>query len=256
VADQIIVAWMRQERLTGDVHLLNGYYDIKAKEDLDRKPFADRTYAKMIGEFARHARDNPEAQLYVLRLDQKPQPVAMRIEPGMADLLREDPVRYIEATSPPARTVKLKLDDSVKLNKVQDNLHVETNGEAWHTPIPGGYDTVVESFGDDIYCRVSGNLIECPSCGRWAASTPTEDVDADMECSSCLFRDLFTITVTPKSTWAVIPTESLLQNTTTNGKRFYIPRAWNKGGPWIKTEQLRQKYESFCKERNDASDCQ
>lgn len=75
-----------------------------------------------------------------------------------------------------------------------------------------------------------------------------------MSCASCLFRDIFTIMATPKQTWAIVPTESLLQNPTANGKRFYIPRTWNKGGPWIKTEQLKQRYETFCKERNSAEE--
>jgi hypothetical protein len=256
VANQIIMAWLRQEKLTGDVHLLDGYFDIKVGEESSRKPFADRTYAKMVGEFARLARANDTAALLVMRLDQKPQPVGMKLDPPAAKLLREDPVLYIKSTDPPPRRVKLTLTDDAKPNKVKENLHAEVHSEPWqnNSPIPGGYDTVAEAFGDDIYCRVSGNLIECPSCGRWAASKPTEEGEADVECASCLFRDVFSLTVTSKRTWAIIPTEALLQNKTRR-HRIFIPRLWNKGGPWIEYEQLKQRYETFCKERDNASEC-
>jgi hypothetical protein len=259
VIDQIIVAWMRQKKLTDGEHLLNGYFDLKAGSDSSvRSPFADRSYVKLMGDFARLARDNPSAKLFVLRLDQEPTSVAMQLDDAMAKMLREDPVLYIRTTSPPPRGVKLKLDDRVKPNKIQGNIEDATqpHREAWGpAPIPGGYDTVVESFGDDIYCRMSGNLIECPSCGRWAATKLVDDHGGgvDMECASCLFRDIFTITASSNRRWAAIPTEALLQNSTANGVRFFIPRAWNKGGPWIKTEELKQKYETFCVERNNAS---
>lgn len=255
MADQIIVAWLRQKELTNNEHLLNGYFDLKSGEDSSiRTPFSDKTYAKLMGEFARLARGNPKAVLYVLRLDQTPQAVAMKIEPAMAKLLREDPVRYIKATSPPARVVKLKIEDDATPNKVKENLHGDAGGEPWQqSPAPGGYDTVAESFGDDIFCKVSGNLIECPSCGRWAATKPLED-GVHLQCPSCLFEDVLTLLVTPKRTWALLPTEALLQNEAAHRGRFYIPRTWNKGGPWIKTEELSQRFKSFCKERNDASE--
>lgn len=255
MVDQIIVAWSRQEVLTEDEHLLDGYFDLKSGEESSiRDPFQGQSYAKVMGGFARLARENPEAKLFAMRLDQEPEPVLMPIDERMSDLLREDPVTYIRVTSPPARKVKLKLEDSpAKPNKITENIHEDLeHGEPWMAPIPGGYDTVVESFGDEVFCRMSGSLVECPACGRWAATKLLEGGDVMVNCASCLFEDAFQVVATPDRTWAAIPTEALLQNEKGNGVRFFIPRAWNKDGPWIKYEALKQRYETFCKERDDA----
>lgn len=253
MADQIIVAWKRREELTDGEHLLDGYFDFLMGDDTSRVEFEGRTYAKVMGEFASVARQHPSASLAVIRLDQQPQPVVMGIDEKMSELLRTDPVAYIKVTNPPPIKVKLKLETDVKPNKVQENLETGYyKGESFKAPLAGGYATIAESFGDDVYCRVSGNLIECPVCGRWASSKLTDDGEAAMRCDSCLFEDIFSITVTPEQTWAVIGVESLLQNEKTGRVRFFIPRLWNKGGPWIKYEKLKQKYETFCKERNDA----
>ena len=259
MADQIIVAWSRREDLVNDEHLLDGYFDVKSVDPEilpTRQEFKGKTYAKLMGRFAELARDNKEAALIVLRLDQTPKPVAMALDEAASELLRTDPVLYIKATNPPPRRVKIKIEDDVGIPKVKENLNTDPTPsvEPWMAPIRGGHDTLVESFGDSIYCRVSGNLIECPSCGRWASTKDAGDGEAEMECASCLFHDVFTITHTPEQSWAIIPTEALIQNGG-NRHRFFIPRAWNQGGPWIKTEQLRQKYETFCKERTDASEC-
>lgn len=262
MGSQVILAWRRRSELSGDDHLLDGYFDIKFDDGSDKPlEFEGLPYPRMIGLFANHACEHPEASLYIQRLDQEPEPVLMKLEDNMAKLLREDPVSYIRATSPPARVIKLKLGDSVKATKVAPNKgEVDMDDfrvESAKSPIQGGYDTIAESFGDDIFCRVSGDLVECPNCGRWARMWPAENVlqsnmnMRSLQCDSCLFKELVVLQGGKRS-WAVIPTEVLLQNETTGQKRFFIPRAWNKDGPWIKYEELKQRYEAFCKERRDA----
>ena len=101
----LLLAFERRKELVDDEHLLDGYIklhigDESVGESAHVRGFEGLTYAKMIGLFARAARDNLYCDLGVLRLDQSPTPITFQLSDDQAAQLREDPMAYIQATSP------------------------------------------------------------------------------------------------------------------------------------------------------------
>jgi hypothetical protein len=86
--------------------------------------------------------------------------------------------------------------------------------------------------------------IECPGCGIWA------DVkEASFQCRNptCAFsrpEHAFAVRLTKK--WGALNTLQLIQ---VGSWRYFMPRAWNGGRPWISWTELSEKYEEYKKEK-------
>ena len=230
----LILAMHREERLNAEGYCcFTGHLDTVCEDvkDNTRDYFSEAiTYRKAMDYLIVAARKHNEARLFLLRLEQKPVPVALQFDKATACLLREDPVAFLRMMDP-AMGQPQKLDVSMRVRKER------TTAIKPH-PIPSGYDTLAEAFGDDVYIRrkvVAGSVVyESPITGRWVPVTELGAWAADVN-----------------NKWAVVPVINLLHFA--DVEEFFIPRAWNKEGPWISASSLRNKYDKFVTERERCS---
>jgi len=147
-----------------------------------------------------------------------------RLDQETIDLLRSDPVTAIRSMTVPSRHIDIK----------RKPLAVESS------PIRIGYDALADSFGDQIYCKLSSNMMECPVCGRWADIEVRVLVCKEPKCS-------FSILMKPQSSkWATIETIDLLGSPFS---RFYLPRAWNPNSIWISKQELQDLFDHWTQEK-------
>jgi hypothetical protein len=109
-----------------------------------------------------------------------------------------------------------------------------------------GLDTLAQAFGANVYVRAKEGQLECPGCGIWvpvpAGSLTSVVVTCAGRCKEQLVFSLY-------EQWAAVATVLLLR---TELPRFYLPREWNYGKPWVSRETLQQKYDTFLKEKEQA----
>jgi hypothetical protein len=230
VVERLILAMRRDKELDdGGLHRFSGYLDVVGTPALaGRYSFSNQTYREAVKHLIVWAREHTEAQLFMLRLEQKPEPVAVQLEPRLAELLRKDPVAFMQMMDPTmGRPQRLNISMSAK---VRDDVAIKPH------PIPAGHDTLAESFGEELYIRKRGDLYECPIYGRWV---PAGQIG------------VWTVGVNDR--WASVSVENLLHSVDPPATRFFFPRAWNKDGPWISREDLQRKYDEFIKEREQCS---
>jgi len=247
VADIILLAYSRRIELDeNDEHLHDGYISNTRGTATIKEPFEGLPYHQMVTRLSKTARSLPNLDIHLMRLEQKPQPVAMQMDPHMADLLRSDPVQYIRATSLPAQKVRVgtpaRVGDTVVIKPM---------------PLRAGYDTLAAVFGDTLYVRIKPEVLagqgplcarkaECPLCGRWRAEA-VKQMDIWIVCQDCGvtvhcgFKFL--------GDWVGIPTDWLLSHHSELKPRYYLPREWNTSGPWITHEDLKARYETYLKEK-------
>jgi len=144
---------------------------------------------------------------------------------GLQELLYENPQEAIKVLSPPP--IKVVVDDRV----------------------PVGTVTAVRleppciCHDGSIYCSMKrGGAVECPGCGRWLATASKfagcNNLDR-MVCRNCQLDITGKAIPTKTGGWFVVDVNVLLAAAKEAGiKEFYIPRPWNKGGPWVRTERL------------------
>lgn len=259
MADHILLAWSRRHELDGDEHLHDGYISVESKgRVILKEDFKGLHYHQLITRLSAKARARPDAELFMLRLEQK-QPMALGLDKDTADLIRKDPVSYIRATSLPAQRVVLRRNSKVG---VSDEVTIKP------LPIRAGSDALAEAFGDHVYLRVRphpqvGLQVECPGCGRWVgfamrASTQQFLVKCDKGCSKptssatwVAIEELAPASKDENPRWAKVSTELLLAHAY---ERYYLPREWNTSGPWISHADLVKKYEHYIKEKETCLD--
>lgn len=174
------------------------------------------------------------------------------LQVNMADRLvwrRTDRAALGDYVSPPAELELIKNlpDEFIKATDQYDNLRVVVRdsapAERVKIELRTGYDTLAESFGENVYVRFRDDgCIECPCCGRWKAQLRGDHVTT-CECNEHVYS------VTHVGSWIEISTENLL--TLVHVPRFYLPRAWNISGPWITHADLSRKLYVFNKESPD-----
>ena len=198
--------------------------------------FSGSTFAGMMGLSSQMLRQNPEAELVVLRND-RPGLLAVTLEPKLRDLLRDDPAAYIEANTIPDRVIDLRKDRTSAL----------VTGEKYDMPRTGGLrhglGTLADAFGEVLYAKARKAapswLYEHPATGRWSDLRTVEHWLGS--------HDTEVQAVDEKGGWLLIKVDYLLK---TGAERFYYPREWNEFGSWITKDQLRTKLEQFRKDRD------
>lgn len=120
---------------------------------------------------------------------------------------------------------------------MKDSIYIGTPFEPPFVPtgVLTGHDALAESFGDAVYCRRRGGLVECPSCGRW------EPVDEGLG-ATCLLP----FTEVESTSWFTVELAAVLAH---DSEHFFFPRRWNSYRTWITKNALRQQHEQFNKER-------
>lgn len=164
---------------------------------------------------------------------------------GDIELIRTDPVKAVKAMSPPP----------VRVN-VGESLGKAQLGEPMKKTIRAGHDTLADAFGDAIYCSLkSSGEVECPMCGRWGrvSIAPNMLGQLNCHCGAAILGRAY-VDKGAKRGWWGVDIQVLFQDT--KGDRFYLPRAWNKTGPWISREDLQARYEEYLKEKERCSETQ
>lgn len=204
----IHLSWSRGDELVDDQYLMQGTLEVRAGSvELLSRSFESLTYASMITKLAGLARRYPAAEVY-LRTG-----TAERSLPSeLSQLLREDPVAYIRATSLP--DIKVVVGKSPKTQT---------------TPLRAGYDALAETIGERVYARYRRGQVESPITGRWEPIAGWLGTNGSIEGER----------------WFGISTQALLG---LDEPRYYLPREWNESGPWISHGSLKRKYETFLRE--------
>jgi hypothetical protein len=200
--------------------------------------FSGYTFARMMSRLAKQIRLFPGDVGVVLSRKER-LGTNYDLDKDTIQLLRDDPASAIRAMTPPDRTVKMS---SVAAQK---NI-----GASMGSRLRVGHDTLADAFGDDVYVLMdlARGVLECPVCGRLKgefAEVSTHSAARMYGCLSCM--NGFIVQVCG-DTWATIRTEELIK---AKADRLYLPRQWNKGGPWITRIDLTRKYRAFEKERED-----
>lgn len=158
-----------------------------------------------------------------------------------------------------------RLRELIKLNPEQA-LHALTYEPA---PLPEEsrkklevIEGTVEGFGETVYLRMSNGSIEDPETGSWLSlaygpksgwKIRREDNDSSRWISIAI------VDTAPEGAlvaerlafarWAGVLVEDLLAQKL---DKYYLPRSWNKPGPWITHEQLEEKLRSFREQEKKA----
>jgi hypothetical protein len=159
----------------------------------------------------------------------------MTLDARTTQLLRTDPVAGIAALTYTQPSTPL---GAVAKKKAESTLYEPA-------PLRAGIDTLAQAFGCDVYVRAKKDQLECPGCGIWV---PAQDAGstAVVTCTGrCKVQFVFEM----HEQWAAVATVMLLRTTL---DRFYLPREWNFGRPWVSHEELQKKYDTFLKEKEQA----
>jgi len=225
VAD-ILLEYRREDgRSTG--RLLTLY----AGKPHNLETFEKVEYRNLLTRLARVLASTPLARVVITRTD-APNLFPYVLDKGTVDLFRTDPVAAIHSMIyelPEARMEKKTEDEAVEV-----------------APLRVGYNTLADAFGDDVYVRTRQHSIECPGCGLWGDA----DVDGKGKGKfTCKRSCELSVPIYLYRLWAAISVEELLG---TQQKRFFLPRPWNDGHPWVTREELEKKYAAYKAEKEEA----
>lgn len=202
--------------------------------------FAGLPFRRMIYRLSEVLRQHPDAVVELQRTDHENlTPYALDV--ATVDLIRTDPVAAASAME-----VHPSPSTGVKISKAERTL-IEA------PPLPAGMVTLAEAFGEILYFRVRVHELECPCCGFWGMwAIPAMLKDPDR--AGAIIKTIFVcpkkcrlrFPVTCDGGWGWVHVEDLLK---LQHDRFYFPREWNVGGPWIGKDDLRQKYATYVQEK-------
>jgi hypothetical protein len=243
-----VTVTLSYRRTPGD--LSSGF--IKSNEnglETEEGTFADLEFKRMLQQLASVLLCFPLDQAITVQLQRIDREglLPYTLDARTVELLRTDTVAAIQAMEYPTHS------PSSTVRRVREERKV-----ASLPPITAGHAGLVDSFGDVLYFRVRGHELECPGCGFWGMFA-SPGLLADAERVGQVFKTVFVCPkkcherylVTCQETLGYIDTEYLLVHTKLD--RFYFPRAWNGGRPWISREGLQKKFDEYKKEKENAS---
>lgn len=159
------------------------------------------------------------------------------LDKQVVNLLRTDPAAGVAALTytPPETPLT-----AVTRKRAETTQYVPA-------PLRAGIETLAQAFGGLVYARVRDGKVECPCCGFWIRNVP-QVPDGGMSdfIGVCAERCKMSLELRVYSRWAAISTSYLLG---LSADRFYLPREWNTGKPWISKADLQTKYDTFKKEK-------
>lgn len=213
------------------------------------------TFAYMMTRLARELREQRECghdveHVELHRLELKGSVYAMAPQ-EIAELIH-DPAAAIRSMHEPDRIVVVR--------DLKGEYPTPRERDLVHPRLRAGHDTLADAFGRYVYFRLRDSRIECPYDGRWREyNRLVSDGSPSAFYEGPVTEEYRTLWFTPRivnENWARTFTETLLDVGKKKGlSRYYLPRGWNESGPWISHADLKQKYETFCKERDDAVGC-
>ena len=214
--ERIVLAYRRSTAFSmSDPQLFDGQVQIQYSDRVEITSFKNLTFRDLLGVCSSKLQLEPTYPLYFTRMEGKGEPLPLDAE--TTHLIRETPEQA-----------------SFYLHSL--DVHVDVPRPRLHTIIRSGYETLSASFGEVIYCRRHGSLIESPLDGHWCGIDGFDRSLADDSISK----------------WWGIRTADLLEQFPTQ-VRFFFPREWNQGRPWISREDLTERYQSYLKEKAECS---
>lgn len=201
------------------------------------------TFPQLMSNLARVARKLDECTGVTLVRKEAPNPYVM--SPSEVAQLIHDPAAAISSMS---------LEDRVVV--------VRDDAQPLYQALRTGHDTLADAFGDYVYCRRREFTVEDPLIGRWTGlHRPLKELVPDHKFSTIYDRDpsaghgprVELPWLEAGDRWLKTPTSCLIEIGPGSAKGFYLPRRWHGYGSWITRGQLMKKYETFCKERDDAT---
>lgn len=218
------------------------------------KPFSSKTFPQMLREVHLSLKEFPDYELIFSRSESRHFQECV-IEEHLRVLLRDDPVAAIRELSPSGVVVDLRTRQKIAAREFGERTTIDSPPPgstlpSGPSPLSVGHATIAESFGDEVYIRTRGELVECPCCGRWQGTLREYPTSTDMYCP-CQFLVPGKVVTREGSTqgWFAVRTQSLLSS---NKERYFLPRAWNPGGAWIKHDDLLTMFTSYMKEKVQA----
>lgn len=213
---------LRLEYKRDGEHLLTGELYLGDSEESFQE-FEKRDFATMMTIVSNVLGVYPDSGVVVQRTD-RPGIPPVRMEKDLVQQLRTDPARTIHELSPGARIIVIR----DKAGPPKDSVRVV---------LKAGEETLAEAFGEEVYLRISRGKVEDPLTGRW--------VSISLDGTKAFIG---TLPIKQLSDWVSVATESLLA---AQAKRFYLPRRWNAGGPWITKEALQKRYQAYQEEKSN-----
>lgn len=209
------------------------------------KEFDSIEFRPMLRDFAEALQQHPDAKAVWKRTDRAGL-IPYDLDDRVTTLFRTDPLSAIQSMCPPSST------PSTTIKRAKE----EREKRLVAVSVRAGFDTLADAFGDLVYARVRDRKgtphVECPCCGLWqfymkATASIWSVICANPKCGA--FDQPLPMVVANQK-WAGFPTPTLLQ---TKSTRFYFPRAWNDGRPWVSREDLSKKYDEYVSEKEKQS---
>jgi hypothetical protein len=233
--DRIVLSYKREENLsTGAVTIEE--VGVGPRELFE---FSKMSFSSMIGLFASHLQQHPDAGAVILRTDREGlQPY--HVNGDLLFMLRTDPVTAIRMLDAPEVTVRVR--DVKELVDISDCIKT--------VPLPAGADTLAQTFGDEVYIRRRGTggltEVECPCCGHWARALFDETPRGRRILVACGGCARFHVSFLGSS-WAGVQTSEILH---LNKDRYFLPREWNANGNWVTHKDLTSLFEQWNQEKS------
>lgn len=215
------------------------WYDQLASQYVENE-FEDIEFRPMLILFAKALAKYPTALGTFQRTD-RPGLVPYNLDVKVVDLFRTDPVAAIESMCPnpsPSTTIQ--------------RTREERKPQFIRMSVRSGFDVLADAFGDELFSplRVKGcdPYAECPCCGIWC-----NVLLGSISCRnpSCVLSDNRLLLKRVNKKWVSFRTDDVLA---TKSNRYYLPRAWNDGRPWVSWEDLNKKYEEYKKEKTSCTE--
>jgi len=225
---------------------------------LHKMDFKDFTFARMMSHLAKIARDYDECTGIILEREEAKGTYRMGEEEIRQ--LREDPAAAISSMQVP--------DKIVVVRDTPEPTFTHPEGEET-IQLRSGHDTIADAFGDYVYCRMKEGRVENPITGRWSGLCRSELTRPPEQIYVTVYQgDVDRLrTVDPGHTgrlelpwfeagenWLKTRTVNLIAFGVLAGcNKFFLPRRWNKSGPWVSHADLEQMFETYLKEKEDVT---
>ena len=201
--------------------------------------FADKSYAWVMREVHVALTDLPEASVKIVR-DDRPGLLPVLLDSNARTLLRDDPARFIEVHTIAPRVLDLTNGQKTdRVAKLVERYEIPARSQ-----LRIGHDTLADAFGEVIYLKLHKARVESPIDGRWVVLGAVEQ-QLGLHVQEALNTE------GELSGWATVLTEDLLA---VNTDQYFLPRAWNASGSWISKASLREKYDTYIKEKRHVLD--
>ena len=260
----IILHHQRHAELVKNQHPFSGSIELQDEDagPVSIHPFVELPFYKMLAKVSEWLRKYPNAEVIFHRMERR----------GLKPLQLAEPLRLLLRDDPVAAIRQMDVQSGDPCEREPKGIGVAQNFGIKHSAFRSGYDTLADAFGERVFLHMRNGMIEDPihatmlslaygpklgwmirgeknDSSDWLAIR-LEGVPDSLQhpgsSESEIVEELDTESLF-NCGWASVEVQDLLN---TGAERFYLPRAWNKPGPWISAAALRARLEAYCAERS------